>query len=93
MVPAGGQVREVDVVAVAGSPDPGKAPELPPLNGTALAVPGFGPSLPTQTDTYARLRFPVAVGGDAPVPVTPDPLGVLRFGERPPFVGVLPAGR
>jgi hypothetical protein len=47
--------------------------------------------LRTRTVTYAILRFP-ALGGDA-VPVVPDPLGALRFGQPFPSVGVLPAGR
>lgn len=89
---AGGRVGEVDVVAVAGSPDPGRAPELPPLSGTGLAVPGFGPAMQTRTSTYALLRFPAAAG-NADVPVTPIPLSLLRFGERLPAVDVLPAGR
>lgn len=87
----GATVREVDVVTVAGSPDPGKAPTLPPLTGAALGVPGFGPALETRTGTYALLRFPAA--GGRPVAVVPDPLGQLRYGERPPAVAVLPAGR
>jgi mannosyltransferase len=91
MGPKGAAVREVDVVAVAGSRDPGEAPELPELVGAALGVPGFGSVLRTRTVTYAILRFP-ALGGDA-VPVVPDPLGALRFGQPFPSVGVLPAGR
>ncbi len=91
MGPAGAQVREVDVVTVAGSRDPGKAPELPALTGTALAVPGFRPAPGTRTSTYAILRF-LASGG-APVPVVPTPLGVVRFGQPFPSVDVLPAGR
>lgn len=93
MAPAGAGVREVDVVAVAGSPDPGKAPVLSPLVGTALGVPGFGPALRTQTATYALLRFPVAAGGPGTVPVTPIPLAALRFGERLPSIDVLAPGR
>jgi mannosyltransferase len=92
MSPQGAAVREIDVVAVAGSPDPGKAPELPALSGTALGVPGFASAIETRSDTYALLRFPVAAGGSA-VPVTPDPLGALRFGVRFPSVAVLSAGR
>jgi mannosyltransferase len=92
MAASGAAVREVDVVAVAGSPDPGKAPRLPALTGTALGVPGFGPARQTRTGAYALLRFPSA-GGSAAVPVTPTPLGVLRFGDRFPSVDVLPAGR
>jgi mannosyltransferase len=86
---AGTDVREVDVVAVAGSRDPGKAPELPPLTGTALGVPGFGPALQTRTSTYAILRFPAS----GATPVVPTPLGTLRFGQPFPSVDVLPAGR
>ena len=88
---AGATVREVDVVAVVGSRDPGEAPELPELVGTALGVPGFGPARRTGTATYAILRFP-ALGAGA-VPVVPDPLGVLRFGHPFPSADVLPAGR
>jgi len=90
MGPAGARVGEVDVVAVAGSRDPGEAPELPALTATALGVAGFGPALQTRTGTYALLRFPAAAGATA-VAVTPDPLGALRFGERPPSVALLPA--
>lgn len=87
----GAAVREVDVVAVAGSPDPGKAPELPELTGTALGVPGFGAPRRTTTSTYAIVRFPAA--STAPAPVPRDPLNVVRFGERYASVRVLPAGR
>ena len=83
---------EVDVVAVAGSPDPGKAPELPELVGTALGVARLRPrARDARPRTYALLRFRAAAA--ATVSVTPDPLGVLRFGERFPSVDVLPAGR
>ncbi len=91
MGPQGAAVREVDVVTVAGSPDPGKAPELPPLVGTTLGAPGFGPPQRIHTKTYALLRFRAANG--APTPVTPTPLGTLRFDDRFPSVAVLPAGR
>ena len=90
MQPRGAVVAEVDVVAVAGSPDPGRAPELPPLTGTALGVPGFGPPHETRTGTYALLRFRAPNGTPVPVPLTP--LGALRFGDRFPSVDVLPAG-
>jgi hypothetical protein len=93
MAPTGAAVHEVDVVAVAGSPDPGKAPVLPLLVGTAIGVPGFGGALRTETGTYALLRFPVAAGGPATVPVTPVPLGALRFGQPFASVDVLPPGR
>ncbi|HEU4703186.1 MAG TPA: glycosyltransferase family 39 protein, partial [Conexibacter sp.] len=89
--PEGARVREVDVLTVSGSPDPGKAPALAPLTGTALGVPGFGPALEARSDTYALLRFP-ALGAD-PVAVVPDPLGALRYGERFPSVAVLPGAR
>ncbi|MGN6189603.1 MAG: glycosyltransferase family 39 protein [Conexibacter sp.] len=91
MGPRGAQVREVDVVTVAGSPDPGRAPQLPALTGTALGVPGFGPPRRTITATYAIVRFPAASG--ALVPVIREPLNVVRFGERYAAVDVLPAGR
>jgi hypothetical protein len=87
----GAPVREVDVVAVAGSRDPGKAPELPPLTDGALGVPSFGPAHETRTGSYAVLRFRSA--GDSAVPVTPIPAAALRFGDRSPSVDVLPAGR
>jgi hypothetical protein len=90
MRPQGAAVRELDVIAVAGSRDPGAAPELPPRVGTTLAVGGFGPPRQTSTSTYELLRFPAAAG--APVHVVPDPLGVLRFGQPFPSVDVLPAG-
>lgn len=90
--PEGAEVGEVDVIAVAGSPDPGKAPELPILVGTALAVPGFAPEPQrTVTDSFAVLRFPAV--NAALVHVTPDPLGAVRFGDAYPSVDVLPAGR
>jgi mannosyltransferase len=91
MGPQGAAVLEVDVVAVAGSRDPGRAPELPPLTGTSLAAPGFGFPQRMQTQTYALLRFRAT--GDAAVLVTPTPLGTLRFGDRFPSVDVLPASR
>jgi 4-amino-4-deoxy-L-arabinose transferase-like glycosyltransferase len=91
MGPEGARVREVDVVAVAGSRDPGEAPELPELTGAAaLGVPGFGAALATRTSTYAILRFP-ATGGTLTA-VVPDPLGLLRYGQPFPSVDVLPAG-
>ncbi|HKG37639.1 MAG TPA: glycosyltransferase family 39 protein [Conexibacter sp.] len=90
MGPEGTAIGEVDVVAVAGSRDPGEAPELPDVVGTGLGVPGFGPARETKTSTYAILRFPAA--GGAPVPVVPTPLGALRFGQPFPSVDVLPAG-
>ncbi len=88
---AGAAVREIDVIAVAGSRDPGKAPQLPPLVGTALAVPGFGPPTRTHTSAYELLRFRTT--GAAPVHVAPDPLAQLRFGAAPPSVDLLPAER
>lgn len=91
MGPAGADVREVDVVAVAGSRDPGKAPQLPRLVGTGLGVSGFGPPRRTTTSTYAIVRFPAA--GAAAVHVDPDPLNVLRFGQPYASVDVLDAGR
>lgn len=91
MGPAGAAVREVDVIAVAGSRDPGKQPQLPPLVGTTLAVPGFGPPSRAAASTYELLRFRAV--GAAPVRVGPDPLGAVRFGQAYPSVDVLPAGR
>ncbi len=91
MPPEGAGVRELDVVAVAGSRDPGKAPELPGLVGTGLGVGGFGPPRRTATATYEILRFRAT--GNTPVHVTPDPLGILRFGEAYPSVDVLPGTR
>ena len=88
--PEGADVREVDVVAVAGSPDPGKAPELPPLVGTTLGVPGFGAPQSIVADTYGLVRY--RADGDAAVHVVPDPLGAVRFGDRFPSVDVLPPG-
>jgi len=88
---AGTAVREVDVIAVAGSRDPGAAPRIPPLVGTALAAPGFGAPQRSATSTYELLRFRAV--GAAPVPVSPNPLGAVRFGQAPPSVDVLPAGR
>ncbi len=91
MGPEGAVVGGVDVVAVAGSPDPGEAPALPPLVGDGLGVSGFGEPTRTRTSTYAILRFPAA--GADPVQVIREPLTVLRFGEPFPSVDVLPAGR
>jgi mannosyltransferase len=91
MSPEGADVREVDVIAVAGSRDPGKAPELPRQVGTGLGVGGFGSPQRTSTETYELLRLRAT--GEAPVAVTPNPLGVLRFGEAFPAVDVLPARR
>lgn len=92
MEPEGAIVGELDIVAVAGVPDPGAAPELPPLVGDAPAVPGFAVTpARTITPTYALLRFPSTSG--EPVGVTRDPLGHHRFGERYPSVAVLPPGR
>jgi mannosyltransferase len=88
--PQDAAVREVDVIAVAGSRDPGAARELPQLVGAALGVSGFGPSRRTATSTYELLRF--RANGSTPVRVTPDPLGLLRFGTAPPSVDVLPGG-
>ena len=90
MTAEGARVREVDVVAVAGSGRPGAAPELPELLGTTLAVPGFGAPQRSATSTYEILRFRAT---DEPVAVTPDPLGIVRFGVLPPAIAVLPAGR
>jgi 4-amino-4-deoxy-L-arabinose transferase-like glycosyltransferase len=90
MGPEGAAVSEVDVVAVAGSRDPGEAPELPEVVGTALGVPGFGPTRETETSTYTILRFPAA--GGTSVPVVPTPLGALRYGQPFPSVAVLSAG-
>jgi 4-amino-4-deoxy-L-arabinose transferase-like glycosyltransferase len=87
MSPQGTLVREVDVVAVAGSTRPGGAPKLPSQFGTALGVPGFGPPQRIVTPAYELLRFRAAV----PTPVIPNPLGALRFSERYPSVDVLPA--
>ncbi len=92
MGPEGASVGEVDVVAVAGSRDPGDEPELPALTGSGLAVPSFGSPTRTVTSTYEILRFRPADGGGDNIPVAPDPLGVLHFGKRPPSVEVLPAG-
>ena len=91
MGPEGAAVREVDVVAVAGSRDPGEAPELPELVGSGLGVGGFGSASETRTSTYAVLRFPAT--GRAAVAVTPTPLGALRFGQSFPSIDVLPASR
>lgn len=85
----GATVGEVDVVAVAGSPSPGAAPELPPLVGGVLAVPGFAQGELTRTPDYAILRFRTTEGDAVAVPL--DPLGHLRFGALPPSVAVLPA--
>ncbi|HEX5147423.1 MAG TPA: hypothetical protein VFV85_10385, partial [Conexibacter sp.] len=87
----GAAVEEVDVIAVAGSRDPGSAPALPPLVGTALGVSGFGRPQRLATPTYELLRFRSTTG--APVNVVPDPLGALRFGQPFPSIDVLPGAR
>lgn len=91
MGPAGAAVREVDVIAVAGSRDPGAAPQLPAVVGGVLAVPGFGPPQRIATPTYELLRYRAT--GATPVHVTPDPLGAVHFGTAPPAVDVLGGGR
>lgn len=91
MPAAGAGVLEVDVIAVAGSRDPGKAPQLPPLAGRGLGVSGFAPAGRVRTSTYELLRFRAA--GAAPVHVQPDPLNVLRYGTPYASVDVLPAGK
>ena len=91
MAVQGAAVRELDVVAVAGSPDPGKPPELPRLTGSAPGAAGFGPAQQTRTRTFALLRFPAL--GTTSVQATPIPLAALRFGDRLPAVDTLPAGR
>lgn len=87
----GAQVREIDVVSVAGSGGPGERPELPRLflNRTELAVPGFGEPQRIETPSWVMLRYRVP----APLPVVPDPLAAVRFSERSPAVDVLPGGR
>lgn len=89
---AGADVREVDVIAVAGSRDPGRAPQLPALVGSGLGVAGFGPPRRTRTSTYELLRFRAA-GAAAPVHVQPDPLNVLRYGQPYASIDLLPGGR
>jgi mannosyltransferase len=89
MAPAGLAVREVDVVAVAGSTSPGAAPRLPAQVGTALGLSGFGTPRRTATASYELLRFRVP----GPVPVTPNSLAIVRFSQASPSVDVLPAGR
>jgi mannosyltransferase len=91
MGPQGAAVGAIDVVAVAGSPDPGAAPEIPAQVGDQLAVEGFAPQpARTLTPTYAIVRFPAA--SSEPVFVLRDPLNAVRFGERFSSVAVLPAG-
>jgi hypothetical protein len=86
---AGLAVREVDVVAVAGSEHPGAAPRLPEQVGFTVGVPGFGPPQRVATRGYEilRLRAP------KPIRATPGQLATLRFSTRSPAVDVLPAGR
>jgi 4-amino-4-deoxy-L-arabinose transferase-like glycosyltransferase len=87
----GAGVSAVEVVTVAAADAPGAAPELAPLVGTSLGVAGFAPATRIDTPTYAILRFASADG--RPVTVTPDPLGALRFGERPPAVATVAVDR
>jgi hypothetical protein len=54
-------------------------------------VPGFGSPRATTSSTYELLRFRTT--GATPVPVGPDRLAALRFGQLPPSVDVLPPGR
>jgi mannosyltransferase len=85
---AGATVREVDVVAVAGSAGPGDAPRLAPQVGTSL--PQFGaPIARIVTPTYAILRFRVP----QPVRVVPIGIAFVHFGPLAPRFDVLPAGR
>ena len=85
----GAAVGEVDVVTVAGSPDPGKEPALPRLVGTTLGVAGFGPPRSRRPDVRdpALPRRGRARRGDA----GPAGRGALR--RALPSVDVLPAGR
>jgi mannosyltransferase len=91
MGPQGADVRELDVVAVAGSRDPGKAPELPRPVGRALGVSGFGAPRRTATSAYEILRFRAA--GEALVHVDRDPLNVVRYGTPYAAVDVLAGTR
>jgi mannosyltransferase len=91
MAAEGANVRELDVVAVAGSRDPGAEPELPPQVRTGVGVDGFGPGRRAATKTYELLRFRTTSG--AAVPVTPIGLAALRFGQAFPAVGVLSGGQ
>lgn len=86
----GADVREIDVVGVAGSDGPGAAPRLPELylDRTELAVPGWPEPQRIETDSWVMLRYRVP----RPLFVPPDPLGAVRFSEHPPSVDVLPAG-
>lgn len=83
----GAVVREVDVVGIAGSTRPGETPTLPEQVGTALGVAGFGAPRRIATGGYEILNFRART----PVPVTPNPLGVLRFSQGYPSVDVLAA--
>jgi mannosyltransferase len=91
MAAEGANVRELDVVAVAGLRDPGAEPELPPQAGTSLGVEGFRSGRRAATGTYELLRFRTTSGGA--VPVTPMGLAALRFGQPFPAVGVLAGGQ
>lgn len=86
---AGRELREVDVVSVAGSTGPGDPPRLPQQVGTAPSVGAYGPPERTQTDTYVMLRFrqPTATL------LQPEPIATVRFSVLPPAVNLLPAGR
>jgi hypothetical protein len=86
---AGAAVREVDVVAVAGSSSPGGGAKLPAQVGTALGVAGFGSPQRIAAGTYELLRF----RAPRPVAVMPNALAALRFAPQLPSVDLLPAGR
>ncbi len=88
MRPDGVAVREVDVVGVAGATSPGGAQRLPPQNGTALGVGGFGAVRRIRTPSYEILRFRASV----PMRVTPTQLAALRFSAGFPSVAVLAPG-
>jgi 4-amino-4-deoxy-L-arabinose transferase-like glycosyltransferase len=86
---AGRELREVDVVSVAGSTGPGDPPRLPQQVGTAPSAGAWGPPQRTQTDTYVTLRFrqPTATL------LQPEPIATVRFSVLPPAVNLLPASR
>ena len=86
---AGAEVREIDVVAVAGSPRPGEAPVLPAPTAPAYSGGVYGTPTERTSGSWVILRFRPA----EPQRVQPLPLTAVRFSLELPSVLLQPAGR
>lgn len=84
---AGATIQEVDVLGVATGNTQGDAPKISAQVG--IVVPGFTQIGTLHTSTYEILRF----RAPRPVHVLPDAVATVRFGDRAPSIGLLPAGR